>query len=101
MIILPDDTHWAVTEFADAELGDGRRTTRLVELAYALGQHPTAALPEACGDGAMRKAAYRFFANDAVEPQDVLLSHIEAGDIAGLRKNARDIFGQIFVYFEL
>jgi len=75
---LPDDTNWAVSEFADAELGDVRRTTRLVERAHLLAQHPTAALPEACGDGAMRKAAYRFFDHDAIEPQDVLLSHIEA-----------------------
>jgi hypothetical protein len=75
---LPEDPNWAVSEFAEAELGDGRRTTRLVELAHVLAQHPTAALPEACGDGAMLKAAYRFFDNDAIEPQDVLLSHIEA-----------------------
>jgi hypothetical protein len=73
-----DDTNWAVGEFAEAELGDVRRTTRLVELAHVLAQHPTAALPEACGDGAMLKAAYRFFDNDAIEPHDVLLSHIEA-----------------------
>jgi hypothetical protein len=77
---LPDDTNWAVTEFADAELGDVRRTTRLVALAGVLAQHPTATLPEACGDGAMLKAAYRFFQNDAIEPQDVLDSHIEATD---------------------
>ncbi|MEE9149917.1 MAG: IS4 family transposase [Candidatus Tectomicrobia bacterium] len=75
---LPDDTNWAVTEFADAELGDERRTTRLVELAHVLAQHPTAALPEACGSGAMLKGAYRFFSNDAIAPQDVLASHIEA-----------------------
>ena len=75
---LPDDTNWAVSEFADAELGDVRRTKRLVELAHVLAQHPTAALPAACGDGAMLKAAYRFFDNDAIAPQDVLLSHIEA-----------------------
>ena len=75
---LPDDTHWAVQEFADAELGDVRRTKRLVELAGVLAQHPTAALPEACGDGAMLQAAYRFFTNDAIEPPDVLDSHIEA-----------------------
>ena len=73
-----DDTNWAVSEFADAELGDVRRTTRLIELAGVLAQHPTAALPEACGDDAMLKAAYRFFANDAIEPHDVLDSHIEA-----------------------
>ena len=75
---LPDDTNWAVTEFAEADLGDERRTTRLVELAHVLAQHPTAALPEACGSGAMLKGAYRFFANDAIEPQDILHSHIEA-----------------------
>jgi hypothetical protein len=75
---LPEDTNWAVTEFADAELGDVRRTKRLVELAGVLAQHPTASLPEACGDSGMLKAAYRFFANDAIEPQDFLHSHIES-----------------------
>jgi hypothetical protein len=69
---------WAVNEFADADLGDVRRTKRLVELAHVLAQHPTAALPEACGDGAMLKAAYRFFSHDVIEPQDCLYSHIEA-----------------------
>jgi Transposase DNA-binding len=73
-----DDTNWAVSEFADADLGDLRRTKRLVELAGVLAQHPTAAFPEACGDGAMLKAAYRFCANDAIAPQDCLSSHIEA-----------------------
>ena len=75
---LPDDTQWAVQEFADAELGDLRRMQRVVELATALAHHPTASLPEACGTGAMLKAAYRFFSNDAIEPQDLLHSHIEA-----------------------
>jgi hypothetical protein len=78
MSSLPDDLHWAVNEFAEAELGDQRRTKRVIELATALAQHPSAALPEACGDGAMLKGAYRFLSNDAVEPQDLLHSHIEA-----------------------
>ena len=50
MSLVVTDTNWAVHEFADADLGDERRTKRLVELAHALGQHPTAALPEACGE---------------------------------------------------
>jgi Transposase DNA-binding/Transposase Tn5 dimerisation domain len=78
MSFLADDTHWAVSEFADTELGDLRRTQRVVELATVLAQHPTAPLPEACGTGAMLKAAYRFFSNDAIEPQDLLQSHSEA-----------------------
>jgi hypothetical protein len=73
-----DDTNWAVSECADADLGDVRRTTRLVELAGVLAQQPTAAFPEACGDGAMRKAAYRCLANAAIEPQDCRASHLEA-----------------------
>jgi Transposase DNA-binding/Transposase Tn5 dimerisation domain len=75
---LLDATSWAVTEFADAELGDLRRTQRLVQLAHVLAQRPGAALPEACGSGAMLKAAYRFFTNDAIAPDDMLQSHIEA-----------------------
>ena len=71
-----EDINWAVNECADAELGDVRRTKRLVELAHVLAQHPTAALPEACGDGAMLKAASRFFSHDDIDPQDILSSHI-------------------------
>jgi len=78
MSLVVTDTNWAVHAFADADLGDERRTTRLVELASALGQHPTAALPEACGTGSMLKAAYRFFNNDGIAPQDILHSHVEA-----------------------
>jgi Transposase DNA-binding len=75
---LPDAPNWAVTEVAAAALGDVRRTTRLVELAHVLAQHPTAARPEAYGDDAMLTAADRFCDNDAIEPPDVLRSHVEA-----------------------
>ena len=67
-----DDTPWAVSECADAEWGDVRRPTRLLELAGVLAQPPTAALPEACGDDALLKAASRFLATDAIEPPDIL-----------------------------
>src|SRR5262249_21097951 len=58
--------------------GDGRRTTRLSELAGVLAPPPTAALPEACGNDALLQAAYRFLAHDAIEPHDVLDSHLAA-----------------------
>ena len=73
-----DPTNWAVNEFADADLGDLRRTQRLVQLAHTLAQNPGATLPEACGSSAMLKAAYRFFDNDDIEPPDIVQSHIEA-----------------------
>lgn len=75
---IPDDESWAVTEWADADLGDARRTQRLVELATVLAQRPSASLPEACGSRAQLKAAYRFFDNDASDPHAILASHVEA-----------------------
>lgn len=71
-----DDGSWAVTEFAGAELGDERRTQRLVSLATAFFKRPGASLPQACGSRAVLKAAYRFFDNDAIIPQEILQSHV-------------------------
>jgi hypothetical protein len=71
---------WAAYEFAEADLGDARRTQRLVDLAETLGQHPTASLPEACGDPATLKAAYRFFDNDDIPAEAILTSHGQATD---------------------
>ena len=67
-----------MTEWADAELGDARRTQRLMALATVLAQRPSASLPEACGSRAMLKAVYRFFDNDAIDPAAILASHVEA-----------------------
>ena len=73
-----DTTSWAVTEFADAARGDLRRTQRVVALTHVLAQQPGAAMPEACGSAAMLTAAYRFFTNKDIAPDDRLSSHIEA-----------------------
>jgi hypothetical protein len=75
---LLDATSWAVTECADADLGDLRRTQRVVQLAHALAQRPGAARPEACGSGARLQAAYRLFTHDDMAPDDMLQSHIAA-----------------------
>ena len=69
---------WTVTEFAGAELGEARRTQRVIRLATALAQHPDAGLPEACGSRADLKAAYRVFANEAIAPAERLASHVAA-----------------------
>lgn len=73
-----DDTAGWVTEFAEAALGDDRRTPRLVELAAVLAARPGASRPEASGDRAMLKAASRFFDNAAITPQDILERHVTA-----------------------
>lgn len=72
------ETDWALREFGAAHLGDTRRTARLVTLARQLSAQPQAALPEACGETAALKAAYRFFDNDAISDAAVLASHVRA-----------------------
>lgn len=69
---------WAELEFGQADLGDKRRTARLVQLAKVLGEKPASSLPAAVGDGATLKAAYRFFDNEAIEPAEMLRSHVRA-----------------------
>src|SRR6516164_6222944 len=57
--LLPP-AQWAQREFALAELGDRRRTQRLVEMASCLAQCPTGTLPQAFPDWKDLKGAYRF-----------------------------------------
>ena len=72
------DASWAEDEFGDADLGDVRRTARLVQLATVLGAQPHASLPHAADDPATLKAAYRFFDNDYVRAEAMLASHVQA-----------------------
>jgi hypothetical protein len=60
---------WAQTEFALAELGDQRRTQRLVKMATGLAQTPTGTLPQAFPAWNDLKAASRF------------LDHLEFGSL--------------------
>lgn len=70
------DEDWAQAEFGAAQLGDKRRTARLVQLARQLGERPEASLPQALEDGAGLKGAYRFFDNAEVAHEKVLAPHV-------------------------
>lgn len=71
-----DEEDWAQAEFGAAELGDARRTARLVQLARQLGERPEASLPRALEDHAALKAAYRFFDNADITHEKILASHV-------------------------
>jgi hypothetical protein len=73
-----DERPWAEREFGGADLHDPRRTERLVQLAAALGEHPCGSLPEALPERAELVGAYRFFANDCIDPTAILPSHVRA-----------------------
>jgi hypothetical protein len=57
---------WVARELASVDLGDQRLNRRVCLLVEQLAARPTASIPEACGDWASSKAAYRFFDNPKV-----------------------------------
>jgi len=70
------DKQWARAEFGAAELGDKRRTARLVGLAQQLSARPEMSLPQALGHTGTLKAAYRFFDNADIAHERVLAPHV-------------------------
>jgi hypothetical protein len=68
---------WAATEFSRAELGDRRRTKRLVAIAGKLALNPGGTLPQAMPDWNELKAAYRFFNQGGVTFESILTPHWE------------------------
>jgi hypothetical protein len=66
---------WAREEFESVDLGDKRRTARLIKLCGRLAEMPESSINQACGSWAETKAAYRFFHNDNVEVQNILAAH--------------------------
>lgn len=70
-----DEIDWAVSEFGAADLGDARRTARLISLARQLGMGPHCSFPQALSASEL-KAAYRFFDNDEIDVDGILSTHI-------------------------
>ena len=68
---------WARQEFKDLELGDARRTERLIKLVDDLSAQPTGSIPLACGGWPETKAAYRLLDNPAVEWREILEVHTQ------------------------
>jgi hypothetical protein len=68
---------WARVHFGAAELGDQRRSKRLVQLAAAIRADPQVSLPQQCAGWAPTKGAYRFLSNPNVDPQAMQQPHRE------------------------
>jgi hypothetical protein len=63
-------------EFRGAQLGDDRRNARLIQLAESMAKNPDTSFPKALSEAGL-EAAYRFFSNVKVEPEQILRPHIE------------------------
>jgi len=68
---LCDGERWSRATFGGCELGDRRRTERLVKTAACLGGQPGASVSGACEGEADRLGAHRFMENDAIEPEAI------------------------------
>src|SRR5690242_17064860 len=66
---------WAVQTFGTAELGDLRRTDRLVKMAMVLAENPAASLPKSMRNWGETLAAYRFLGNEAITHEQILVPH--------------------------
>lgn len=63
-------------EFAEAQLGDTRRTARVQRLARAAAELPGAGFPKMVKSDSELEGVYRFLRNEAVKASDVLEPHI-------------------------
>ena len=69
---LTDPLAWAQHTFGAAQLGDPRRSKRLVRLAAAMAADPQGSLPrQLAGDWAALKGAYRLLHADGVTPEAI------------------------------
>src|SRR5215469_12893517 len=66
---------WAVETFGAAELGDVRRTDRLVKVASALGENPSVSLPASMRNWADTHATYQFLGNPAISHEQIIAPH--------------------------
>jgi len=66
---------WAVENFGTAELGDLRRTDRLVKMATAIAENPSASLPESMRNWGDTLAAYRFLDHPDIKHEQIMLPH--------------------------
>jgi hypothetical protein len=70
-------TQWAQLNFGGCQLGDKRRTKRLVQVAEQIGHNPSASLPNQIEAWKDLKAAYRLFDCDEVTFEAVARPHWE------------------------
>lgn len=75
--LMQSTTEWAQTNFGECELGDKRRTHRLLAVAEAVANHPSASLPDQTEDWGDLKAAYRLFDRKEVSFEAISRPHWE------------------------
>jgi hypothetical protein len=69
---LADVERWAEEQFGSCELGDARRTQRLLDYAARQAAQPEASTHAVCGgDDAVAEGTYRWMRNGSIDPKAV------------------------------
>jgi hypothetical protein len=69
---------WIQQELEKTDLGDKRRTHRLMKIVSNLSVNPSASVPLASGSWASTKATYDFWDSPYLQPSMVLQGHIKS-----------------------
>src|SRR5262245_36718472 len=69
---------WIKRDFGAVKFGDRRLERRVAEIASDLSRNPQSSIPEASGEWARTKGAYRFFDHPHVSAEEILSSHRQA-----------------------
>jgi hypothetical protein len=69
---------WSREEFGRAELGDARRTARLVKIGAAACEHPSGRVAAVFRADREREGAYDFLENEHVDPEEITASVVAA-----------------------
>jgi hypothetical protein len=77
MAVCLDAQSWAEQNFADCQLGDRRRTQRLIQMAQQVAENPSGSFPQQMEAWSDLKAAYRLFDRDDVTFEAVARPHWE------------------------
>lgn len=86
VVALAQRKEWAISQFGTAQLGDERRTKRLVTLATKMAGNSSGSIPQQTGCAAEMKAAYRLFDANEVTHGAVCAPHFaQTRRLAGAR----------------
>jgi len=77
-MLINDTNKWANELFGNTNLGDLRRTKRLVKFSSQLASHIGASVVQASGDSASIEGAYRLLRNPKVKANDIAKSGFES-----------------------
>lgn len=84
-LALVDRERWAVDQFGEADLGDERRTRRLVSTAALMAGNSSGTIPQQAGSEAAARGMYRLFSMEDVTHEAVCAPHFAQTRAAAAR----------------